>query len=102
LVALSWGLLAFAEQSVVAVIAGLVVLDLGVQGLQILNQSTIYKLRPEARSRLTTAYITAYFTGAVTGSAGASAAWSAGGWGAVTALGGAVATLGLVVFLVAD
>ena len=30
---------------------------------QILNQSVIYRLRPEARSRLTTAYMTAYFAG---------------------------------------
>ena len=100
-----WGLLAFGEQSVLAVIAGLVVLDLGVQGMQILNQSTIYRLRPEARSRLTTAYITAYFFGAVSGSALASLAWSRGGWGAVTALGGAVAAVGLgawVASLVAD
>jgi predicted MFS family arabinose efflux permease len=97
-----WGLLAFGEHSVLAVIAGLIVLDLGVQAMQILNQSTIYKLRPEARSRLTTAYITAYFFGAVSGSAGASLAWSAGGWSAVTALGGAVAALGVIAWLVAD
>ena len=84
------------------VIAGLIWLDLGVQAMQILNQSTIYQLRPEARSRLTTAYITAYFFGAVSGSALASLAWSEGGWGAITALGGAVAALGLVAWLALD
>jgi len=58
-----WGLLLLGTGSVAAVIAGLVVLDLGVQGQHILNQSTIYALRPEARSRLTTAYISTQFAG---------------------------------------
>ena len=51
------------------------ILDLGIQATQILNQSVIFRLRPEARSRLNTAYMTCYFAGAVTGSAGASFAW---------------------------
>jgi hypothetical protein len=36
---------------VLALALGVVLLDLGVQGLQITNQSVIYPLRPEARSR---------------------------------------------------
>ena len=51
--------------------SGIVMLDLGIQATQILNQSVIFRLRPEARSRLNTAYMTCYFAGAVTGSAGA-------------------------------
>jgi predicted MFS family arabinose efflux permease len=90
-----WGLLALGDSSLAALLAGLVVLDLGVQGTHILNQSVIFALRPEARSRLNTAYMTAYFAGAVSGSAGASLAWEAGGWGAVSAAGGAAALLGL-------
>jgi predicted MFS family arabinose efflux permease len=90
-----WGLLALGDSSLAALLAGLVVLDLGVQGTHILNQSVIFAIRPEARSRLNTAYMTAYFAGAVSGSAGASLAWEAGGWGAVSAAGGAAALLGL-------
>ena len=69
---------------------GIVVLDLGIQANQILNQSVIFRLRPEARSRLNTAYMTCYFAGAVSGSAGASFAWERGGWGAVSVAGGTV------------
>ena len=55
--------MALGKSSVVALIAGIAVLDLGVQGIHISNQSAIYALRPEARSRLTTAYMVAYFLG---------------------------------------
>jgi predicted MFS family arabinose efflux permease len=94
-----WGLLALGERSLAALIAGIVVLDLGVQATQILNQSVIFRLRPEARSRLNTAYMTCYFAGAVSGSAGASLAWERGGWGAVTVAGGAVSAAGLLLSL---
>jgi predicted MFS family arabinose efflux permease len=91
-----WGLLALGDSSLAALIAGIVVLDLGIQANQILNQSVIFRLRPEARSRLNTAYMTCYFAGAVSGSAGASLAWERGGWGAVSAAGGAVSALGVL------
>jgi len=90
-----WGLLALGAQSLAALVAGIVILDLGVQATQILNQSVIFRLRPEARSRLNTAYMTCYFAGAVSGSAGASFAWEQGGWGAVSAAGAVAAALGL-------
>ena len=92
-----WGLMSLGESSLIALLAGIVILDLGIQGMQILNQSVIFRLRPEARSRLNTAYMTSYFAGAVTGSAGASFAWSRGGWGAVSAAGGVAAALCLLV-----
>jgi predicted MFS family arabinose efflux permease len=50
----SWGLLALGGTSLAALVARVVLLDLGIQGAQISNQSAIYALRPEARSRLTT------------------------------------------------
>jgi predicted MFS family arabinose efflux permease len=94
-IALAWVLLALGRDSVALLIAGAIVLDLGIQGQHILNQSTIYALAPDARSRVTTAYMTSNFTFAALGSAGASAAWSAGGWGAVSALGLALAAIAL-------
>jgi len=91
-----WGLIALGESSLPALLAGIVILDLGIQATQILNQSVIFRLRPEARSRLNTAYMTCYFAGAVTGSAGLSFAWEHGGWGTVSAAGAVAATLGLL------
>jgi cyanate permease len=73
-----WGPLALGGSSIVALIAGIVVLDLGVQGAQVSNQAVIYRLRPEARSRLTTAYMASFFVGGVVGSifAAALAVWA--------------------------
>jgi predicted MFS family arabinose efflux permease len=94
-----WGLLALGKTSLAALLAGIVVLDLGIQATQILNQSAVYRLRPDARSRLNTAYMTCYFAGAVSGSAGASLAWERGGWGAVSLAGAAVSGLGVLLSL---
>lgn len=94
-VLVGWVLCDLGGTHLVALIAGLLVLDAGVQGAHITNQSTIYALRPEARSRLTTAYMTGNFVAAALGSALAAALWSAGGWGLVSAAGIASAVLAL-------
>lgn len=96
LIAGAWVLLALGDRSVALLIAGIVVLDLGIQGQHILNQNTIYALAPNARSRVTTAYMTSNFAFGALGSAGASLAWSAGGWGAVSALGLGLAAIALL------
>ncbi len=71
-------------------LAGVLLLDLGVQGLHITNQSEVYRLDAQARSRLTTAYMTCYFLGGAAGSALGSVLWSAFGWGGVCSAGGAL------------
>jgi MFS family permease len=97
-----WGLLAAGESSLAALIAGIVVLDLGVQGSQISNQSTIYTLAPEARSRITTAYMVALFGGGVAGSLLAAGVYGAAGWGATCALGAALAATAIVVWALSE
>ena len=91
----SWGLVAAGESSLAALIAGIALLDLGIQGAQITNQSVIYALAPEARSRLTTAYMTAAFISAAICSALASSIYGSDGWEGVSIFGGALAAAGL-------
>lgn len=98
LVLIGWLLCDLGGSSLVALIAGLLVLDAGVQGQHITNQSTIYALRPEARSRITTAYMTGNFSAAALGSALASALWGAGGWDAISLVGIATAVLALALW----
>jgi predicted MFS family arabinose efflux permease len=93
-------LMGLMPHALVAVIAGVVLLDLGSQGTHVLNQSTIYQLRPEARSRLTTAYMTAFFLGGALGSAAAAFAFSQFGWAGVSVVGAVLAGAGLAVWLV--
>jgi predicted MFS family arabinose efflux permease len=98
----SWGVMALGKSSVIALIAGIAVLDLGVQGIHISNQSAIYALRPEARSRLTTAYMVAYFLGGAALSAITSSLYGSEGWGGVCMLGGATALLAVVAWVVTE
>lgn len=91
----SWGLLAWGGTSLGPLIAGIVALDLGTQVLHISNQSAIYALRPQARSRLNTAYMVAYFLGGATMTAAASATYAQAGWDGVCALGAATVALAL-------
>jgi len=77
-------------------LAGIVVLDIGVQGLGITNQSLIYRLREGARSRLNSVYMTTYFVGGAAGSALGGLLYSDLGWIGVCWLG-----LGLAVLLIA-
>ena len=84
----------------VALIAGVVVLDLGVQGAHVTNLAVALRLRPEARSRITTAYMTSVFLGGVAGSAASGAAFAAGGWTAVAVTGAAFSGLALLLWAV--
>lgn len=91
----SWGLIAAGRSSLAALVLGIALLDLGVQGAQITNQSVIYALAPSARSRVTTAYMTAAFASAAVCSALASMLYERDGWGGVSLLGAALAAAGL-------
>jgi predicted MFS family arabinose efflux permease len=95
---ISWAALAAGKTSVVALIIGIALLDLGVEGLHISNQSAIFALRPDARSRLNTAYMVSCFLGASLFSALAAAIFDANGWSGVCVLGGATAALALVIW----
>ncbi|HEY3774035.1 MAG TPA: MFS transporter [Solirubrobacteraceae bacterium] len=98
LMALSFGLLYLFRHSTIGLIAAIIVLDLAVQGVHISNQHAIYELSPDARSRLTTAYMVAYFAGGAVLSALTSALYSSAGWGGVCVIGGATGLASLVVW----
>jgi len=75
---------------------GVVLLDMGTQANQISNQTRVYALRPEARSRLNTLYMVTYFAGGAGGSWLGTTAWTQAGWTGVCAAG---ATLCMVALL---
>jgi predicted MFS family arabinose efflux permease len=81
-------------------IVGVLVLDVGVQGLQVTNQSIIYRLAPEARSRINSAYMVCYFVGGALGSATASWLYGNHRWAGVCLLGAGIgiAAVALAVF----
>lgn len=97
---LSWVPIALGAHSLVALAIGLVAFDLGVQGAHISNQALVYTLRPEARSRLNSAYMTGYFLGGATGSALSALVYATHGWAGLSMLGGAFPAAGLALWCV--
>jgi predicted MFS family arabinose efflux permease len=95
----SWLPLACAGRSLGAFILGVLLLDLAVQGVHIGNQAAIYRLRPDARNRLTAGYMTSYFLGGALGSFLSTTAYSALGWPGVVAVGAGFSALGGVAWV---
>ena len=91
---------AFAGRSVVLVLVAVVVLDVAAQGQMILNQTRVFAVSGEARSRLNTAFVTGNFIGGALGSAAAAVLWSLGGWTAVTVAGMVLSCVALGVWAV--
>lgn len=98
LLLLSWAAIWYGHVSVLALIVGILVLDLTVQGVHITNQTVIYRVKPEARNRLTAGYMTSYFIGGAAGSLISASAWQHAGWSGVCAIGTIVATINLLVW----
>jgi predicted MFS family arabinose efflux permease len=76
-------------------VLGVILLDVGVQSAHISNQTLVFSLRPEARSRLNTVYMTGYFTGGSLGSVVGGLAWTHYGWPGVCAVGALFVALAL-------
>jgi predicted MFS family arabinose efflux permease len=95
LLLLSWGVLACGHRSLAALVAGILLLDLAAQAIHISNQHAIYRIRPEARNRLTAGYMTCYFIGGAVCSLLSASAYGLGGWAGVTVVGAAVSAIGL-------
>ena len=96
----SWVPLALVQHSMAAFLIGVLLLDLAVQGVHISNQAAIYRIRPEARNRLTAAYMTSYFLGGAAGSLLSATAFSQFRWMGVVALGVASSAFGGIVWAV--
>ncbi|MBY9079299.1 MFS transporter [Paenibacillus sp. HN-1] len=94
---ISFALLGIGALSIVSLLAGVILLDLGVQGTQISNQARIYALEPAARSRINTVFMVSTFAGGSIGSTAGSYAWHAWGWIGVCGTGGGLV---LIAFLI--
>ena len=75
------------QSSVAWLLAGGIVLDVGVQINMVTGQRTIYGLGASVRSRLNAVYMATFFAGGAVGSALASAAFEHGGWPVVSGIG---------------
>jgi predicted MFS family arabinose efflux permease len=88
----------FGSHSLVLLALGAVLLDLAVQGHQVLSQREIYALRPDARARINTVYMTTVFIGGAIGSAVAGVLHDSFGWSGATLFAAILTALGFVVW----
>lgn len=84
--ALAFAIFLGGAKSIVALYAGMICFPIGMQLNQISNQSRIFALDPQARSRLNTAYMFVTFTGGAIGAFAGAASWQAGGWNLMCAV----------------
>lgn len=87
--------------TLIGLVIGIILLDLGVQGAQVSNQARIYALNDSARGRLNTVLMVSTFLGGAIGSSVSSYMWKIGGWSAVSLSGGVFMLLSLVVWSIA-
>ena len=78
--AISWIFLYFGGKSLISYMLGYGVINLGLAIVHTSNQNIIFRLRPNAKSRINSIYMTVYFTGGACGSALGVYAWHHGGW----------------------
>jgi predicted MFS family arabinose efflux permease len=100
LVAVSFLPLWWGRHSLAMLIVGILLMDVGVQGLQVTNQSLIYRLAPDSRSRVNSAYMVCYFAGGALGSALGSSVYERHHWAGVCLLGGAIGIVATVAAVV--
>jgi predicted MFS family arabinose efflux permease len=79
-------------------IVGVLLLDIGMQGTHVSNQTRIYAVLPEAKSRLNMVYMFFYFLAGAVGSLVGTKAWQAFGWTGVCCLGIAATAMAVAVF----
>jgi Arabinose efflux permease len=94
-VGLSFAVFWLGRESMPALIAGIVLMDAGLQAAMVSNQARVYALDASARSRLNTVYMTMMFTGGAIGTAIGAHAFTLYGWGGVCAFGVACSVLGM-------
>ena len=102
LLLVSWLPIALVRQSLLALVVGLVLLDLAVQAVHVTSQSMIYEIEPAARSRLVGAYMVFYSIGSAGGAIASTTVYARAGWAGVCLLGAAISATALAVWAIAE
>ena len=87
LIALSFGLFLLTGATLAGLVAGVIILDAGMQTVGVSNQARIYRLPEQLHNRLNTIYMVSYFVGGSIGSALGVWAWRLWRWNGVCSIG---------------
>ncbi len=96
----AWLPIGLLPHSILWLIAGVLILDFGLQAVHVTNQGMIYRVRPEAQSRLTAVYMVFYAIGSALGASSSTFVYTHAGWTGVSLLGATVST-GAILFWLA-
>lgn len=83
----AWIILGIFHNTYTGIILSIIIIDIGMQSIQLSNQSATMKLCPEASSRMNTIYMVTYFIGGSLGTFLAGTFWSMYGWMGTVAAG---------------
>jgi predicted MFS family arabinose efflux permease len=95
---LGWLVFALLGTTLAGLVAGVLLLDVGVQATHVSNLARVHGRRPEARGRMNTVYMVSYFAGGALGTAVGTWAWTSFRWAGVCGTGLGFVALGLVVW----
>lgn len=87
LIIVSWIIFLVSSHSIIGLIIGVILIDLGVQSVHITNQNIVFSRNTEARNRVNTIYMVGFFIGGAIGTSLGSLAWNHYGWTGVSVVG---------------
>lgn len=91
----AWNTAYFFGNTYIGLIVAIILVDIGLQCLQLSNQSGCIQEMPEASNRANTIFMTTYFIGGSFGTYCAGLAWTHEGWMGVCAVGAVLAAISL-------
>ena len=93
----AWFSLYSGQNSYVGIIIGIFIIDIGMQCIQLSNQTTILYINPKAANRINTIFMTTYFIGGSIGTLLAGIFWHWFGWQGVVGTGITLATCSFMI-----
>lgn len=95
----AWGLFLLGADHYLPIIAGILLLDIGMQCIQLSNQATLFELCPTASNRINTIFMSGYFIGGAFGTLLSGTAWALCGWPGVVGAGALLTAASLAITL---
>lgn len=92
----AWCIMLLFQSSYLGFIAGIIIIDIGMQCVQISNQTCALSLAPQASNRVNTIFMTTYFIGGSIGTFLAGTFWQAFQWEGVVGVGIMLIVLSLI------
>jgi len=99
LILISFVIFIFSGQSIIGLVIGVIVLDMGVQATHISNQAIIFTLSAAARNRINTIYMVSYFIGGSLGTLLVTSLWGSYHWTGVCITGITLSSIAITAHL---